>query len=126
LPSITSFSKEFQSKTKALQDSATGKYAFEMYENERRLKSFRKISSKEPQYNPGWANPAVLSVLVTNMMFQVLIPVMVPNFVNFDWGVTIVYWVALVAIAYMSGYFSYSTVLYEKCKKIYPLLKGCD
>ena len=122
LPSSSDMSKCFQEKSSALKESIAGKFAIDMYKNERKLKPFNKLSSKLPQNNPKWADSAVLSVLVTNLMFQLLIPTVVPFMVGLDWGVTIVYWTALIIVAYLSGYFQNSKVAFEKFKKIKALL----
>jgi glutathione S-transferase len=121
LASIESLSVEYQAKVEKLRQTTAGKLALELIDRERGERRAKKLDVDDQSNNPVWVKPGVLSVTVTNLIMMTIIPLALPFAINLDLSITIVYWLFILGIALLRGYYSFAPELIAKTIKLVKL-----
>lgn len=117
LPPLGEMSASFQEKTRELSKRDAAKFAIEMYQTERGPLRAKKLDKEAKEYNPEWAvKPGKLRVDVMNLTMMCVIPFALPLLTNWDWLVTISYWVIVSRVFY--GYFTGAPLFVKKVAQL--------
>lgn len=120
LPGLEEMTPQFKKAALGLLARKAGQFAKVLYEKERGPLLSKKIDSRDPSYSPDWADrPGKLRANVFIQLMHVLVAIAIPIVVEFDWVVTLIYWLSLFLV--MLRYYPGIEQVVERGKILYHM-----